>query len=74
MRHKTTYLVVFPDLTNQVGESFVYVDALLRRCLDELAAKVLCEVAALCQEPRISPNSYATCTKLSEADVPFIPT
>lgn len=40
-------LVVLPYLADEVAECFVDVDALLSRCLDELAAKVLCKVTAL---------------------------
>ena len=41
-------LVVFADLANKAGESLVDIYALLGRCLDEDAAEVLREVAALC--------------------------
>lgn len=40
-------LVVLSYLANKVAECFVDVDALLSRCLDELASKVLCKVTAL---------------------------
>lgn len=45
---KGSYLVVLSYLANEVAECFVDVDALLSRCLDELASKVLCKVTALC--------------------------
>lgn len=40
-------LVVLPYLTDEVAERLVDVNALLSRCLDELAAEVLCKVTAL---------------------------
>ena len=43
-----TYLVVLPDLTDELAECLVDVDALLGRRLDELAAEVLCKITALC--------------------------
>jgi hypothetical protein len=43
------YTVVFPDLTDEVREGLVDIDALLGRRLDEFAAKVLCEVTTLCR-------------------------
>lgn len=42
-----SYLVVLPDLSYKVAESFVHVDALFRRRLDELAAKVLGQITTL---------------------------
>ena len=42
------HLVVPPDLTHEAAERLVDVDSLLGGRLDELAAKVLREVAALC--------------------------
>ena len=45
-------LVVFADLANKAGESLVDIYALLGRCLDEDAAEVLREVAALCKDRR----------------------
>ena len=41
-------LVVLANLADKVGECFVDVDALLGGRLDEAAAEVLCEIAALC--------------------------
>ena len=40
-------LVVLANRADKVGERFVDVDALLRRRLDELAAKVLRKITAL---------------------------
>jgi len=40
----STNLVILPDLPNKVMESFVDVDPLFRRGLDELASKMLCEI------------------------------
>jgi hypothetical protein len=40
-------LVKPTDFTNEIAERLVDVDALFRRCLDEFAAKVLCQIAAL---------------------------
>lgn len=45
---KGSYLVVLSYFPNEVAECFVDIDALLSRCLDELASKVLCKVTALC--------------------------
>lgn len=41
------FLVVLSYLADKVAERLIDVNALLSRCLDELAAKVLCEVTAL---------------------------
>lgn len=46
--NERTHLVVSPDLAHEIAESLVDVQALLRGCLDEAAAKVLCEVTPLC--------------------------
>ena len=43
----TLNLVVFSNLTNKVAKSLINVDALLSRCLDELAAEVLSKVTTL---------------------------
>lgn len=42
-----TDLVIFPDFTNEVGESFINIDPLLGRSLNKLATKMSREVAAL---------------------------
>jgi hypothetical protein len=57
-----TDLVVFPDLPDEVGEGLVYIDALLCRGLDELAAEVLRKVAALWErgKPDVSRVSEST--------------
>ena len=43
-----THLVVLPDFAYELAKRLIDVDPLLRRCLDEAAAKVLSQVAALC--------------------------
>jgi hypothetical protein len=45
--------VVLPDLTNEVTESLVNVDALFCRCLDKFARKMFGEVTALCLRPML---------------------
>jgi len=45
---RDSYLVVLSYLADEVAECLVNVDALLSRCLDELASKVLCKVTTLC--------------------------
>lgn len=42
-----THLVILPDLTDKITESFIDVDALLCRRFNELAAKVFGKVTAL---------------------------
>ena len=42
-------LVEPPNLTNQVVESLVHINALLRRCLDEWASNIPGESVALCK-------------------------
>ena len=42
------YLVVFSDFANKGAKSFVHVDALLGRRLNEFAPKVLGKITALC--------------------------
>lgn len=41
------YLVVLSDLSNKVAESFVHVDSLFSRRLNELATKVLGQITTL---------------------------
>jgi hypothetical protein len=61
--------VVLPDLTNEVTESLVDVDALFCRCLDELARKMFGEVTALCLS-----QCYVDFVAKYKADAPFMPT
>ena len=42
-------LIVLPDLTDEITEGLVNVNTLFCGCFDELAAKVLGEIAALWQ-------------------------
>ena len=63
-----TYLVVLPDLTHEVRERLVDVDSLLRRGLDELAAKVLREVTPLCYTETTSGFIEFILTKSGVAD------
>lgn len=46
-RTSLLFLVILPDLPNKVMESFVDIDPLLRRRLNELASKVLREITTL---------------------------
>jgi hypothetical protein len=43
-----TYLIVLPNLTDEVTERLVNIDALFCRSLDEPATEELCKIAALC--------------------------
>ena len=59
-----THLVVLPDFADEVRERLVDVDALLRGRLDELAAKVLREVAALWCDASASVSCENPCTRI----------
>lgn len=67
-----TYLVVLPDLANEVAERLIDVDSLLRGGLNEFAAEVLREIATLCI--RVSSNSCVKPSSEQVRDIPFMPT
>ena len=46
----STHLVVFPNFTNKLHECLIYIDPLLRRCLDERAVEVLGKITTLCEQ------------------------
>jgi hypothetical protein len=46
---KETYLVVTPNLTNELAESLVDIDAVLSRGLNKLAIEMFRKVTTLCR-------------------------
>jgi hypothetical protein len=46
---KETYLVVAPNLTNELAESLVDIDAVLSRGLNKLAIEMFRKVTTLCR-------------------------
>lgn len=81
---RDTYLVVLPDLTNQVGERLVDVNPLLSGSLDKLATEVLGEITALWKHVSITeirrqvgmqiPDRNPQWLPRKEYNVPFMPT
>ena len=70
--YKTPYLVIFPDFTDKIAESLIYVDPLLRRCFDEFATKMLGKVTALCVNILDTMEKKCWKTRTVHADLSFV--
>lgn len=83
-KKQDTYLVVLPNLTNQVGERLVDVNPLLSGSLDKLATEVLGEITALWKHVSVTeirrqvgmqiPDRNPQWLPRKEYNVPFMPT